>query len=76
MADQNYQLGVLTAAVEALTRAVEENTKQNKELSQRIGVLENKYRFGRGMFFGALVALGFLAYGAKGMLLKFLGVFL
>lgn len=74
MADQNYQLGVLTAAVEALTRAVQENTEQNKALSQRLEVLENKYRFGRGMFFGVLVALGFVVYGAKGMLLKFLGV--
>lgn len=69
MDDHNYQMGALTEAVKTLTKAVE-------HLTGRLETLENKYRFGRGVFFGLLVGAGFLAYGAKGMILKFLGIFL
>jgi hypothetical protein len=74
MADQNYQLGALTAAVTALTKAVEDNIETTKALTTRISALENKYRTGRGIALGILLMLGALVYGAKGMIVKLLGV--
>lgn len=76
MAGQDYQLGQLTTAVTALTRAVEDLTETNKVLTARMDALENKYRTGRGIVIGLILACGFLWYGAKGMAMKFLGVIL
>jgi hypothetical protein len=76
MAAQDYQLGQLIAAVTSLTKAVDELTATNKALTSRMDALENKYRTGRGVVIGLILACGFLWYGAKGMVLKLLGVVL
>lgn len=69
-----FKIGQLTAAVTTLTDTLTETNKRMDTLTARLETLENKYRTGRGLFFGMLIALGFVVYGAKGMLAKLLGV--
>ena len=68
------EFGQLEKSVEHLSKSVEALTVAVTELSERIGVIENRYTWGRGTILGLLLGGALSVYGASELIDKLLGI--
>ena len=68
------EFGQLEKSVEHLSKSVEALTKAVTELSDRIGVIENRYTWGRGTILGLLLGAALSVYGASELIDKLMGI--